>query len=134
MTKSTLSSSARPGKLSRIAGWVISAIPSIMMLMGGIVDVLQLEFAREGLVKAGYSEKVMVPIGIVMIVSAILYLVPRTAGIGAILLTGYLGGAVATHAVMRDPVPMIIPAIVVGMFVWLGLVLRDARFRAVLPW
>ena len=118
----------------RIVGWIISLIPSAMILMGGIVDLLQLDFAKEGLTRAGYSESIMVPIGVVMVASVILYLIPRTAAIGAILLTGYMGGAVATHGVMKDPVYMMIPAIVVGVFVWLGLVLRDARFRAVLPW
>ena len=123
-----------PSRGRRIVGWIISAVPSAMILMGGIVDLLQLDFAKQGLTEAGYHESIMVPIGIVMVASVILYLIPRTAALGAILLTAYMGGAVATHGVMKDPFYMMIPAIVVGALVWLGLVLRDARFRAVLPW
>lgn len=118
----------------RIVGWIISAIPSIMILMGGIVDLMQAEFAKQGLADAGFHESIMVPLGAVMVISAILYLIPKTAGLEAIMLTGYMGGAVATHGVMQDPLYMAVPAIVVGIFIWLGLAMRDSRFRLVLPW
>src|SRR5260370_37759017 len=80
----------------------------------------------------GWSERAMLGLAIVETGGALLYLFPPTAVLGAILLTGYLGGAVATHVRIGDP-PFYIP-IIIGVLVWFGLFFRDERLRAVLPW
>ncbi len=78
----------------------------------------------------GYPQSVIIGIGIAEIASTLLYAIPQTAVLGAILMTGFLGGATATH--VRVGQPFFAP-IIVGVVVWLGLYLRDERLRAMLP-
>src|SRR3954469_19998577 len=114
-------------------GRVISAIPILMM--GGIGLVMLFaapEKVREGMTKYGYPAGVARPLLIIEIICAVLYLIPQTAVLGAILLTGYLGGAVATH-VRAGEMPQLWFPVIFGVLVWLGLLLRDARLRALLP-
>ena len=112
-------------------GRVISAIPVLMMAgMGTFMLVAKPQEAVDGMVKYGYPASAGRPILIAMIASAIVYAVPQTAVLGAILLTGYLGGAVATH--VRAGEPWFFP-VIFGVLVWLGLFLRDARVRALVP-
>jgi hypothetical protein len=80
--------------------------------------------------KLGYPESTLQWIAIVELLCAIVYAVPQTAVLGAILVTGYLGGAVATHVRVEDP---FVAPLLLGVFAWLGLFLRDARLRALLP-
>jgi hypothetical protein len=80
--------------------------------------------------KQGYPLSTLIPIGIVEVICAVLYAVPRTSVLGALLLTAYLGGATATHVRISEPFTS---AIVVGVVVWAGLFLRDARIRALVP-
>jgi hypothetical protein len=84
----------------------------------------------EEFTRLGYGEGHALPIGILEIVCTVLYVIPRTSVLGAILLTGYLGGATATHVRIGDP--FFIP-IILGVLIWLGLLLRDSRLRALLP-
>ena len=113
-------------------GWVVTVLPSLLLLMSGVMKLIQPEGVVEGFKTFGYSESLLFPIGIVELACTILYLVPRTSVLGAILLTGYLGGAVATHVRFGDGFQFVFP-VIVGMVVWLGLFLRDARLRALLP-
>ncbi|MCK6548193.1 DoxX family protein [Myxococcota bacterium] len=78
----------------------------------------------------GYPASLLMPLGVVELTCVVLYLVPQTAVLGAVLLTGYLGGAVATHVRVGDA---FIAPIIVGVLVWGGVFLRDARLRALLP-
>ena len=113
------------------AGWIISAIPILMMGVLGIVIMLFFrKVAEEGNAKYGYPPGVTVPLFIVEVLCVLLYAVPRTAVLGAILLTGYLGGAVATH--VRAGEPWFFP-VIMGVLVWLGLLLREPRLRSLLP-
>jgi len=80
-----------------VAGWVISAIPGLMIGSSGVNIMLKMPFVIEGLVKYGYTESSLMGMGWAAFSSAVLFLIPRTAMVGAILLTGYLGGATATH-------------------------------------
>ena len=90
-------------------------------------------FVVSGTVELGYSESVIVPLGIILTACTILYIVPRTAVLGAILLTGYLGGAVATHVrVGAGAFPVLFP-VVFGAILWGGLYLRDRRIAELLP-
>jgi hypothetical protein len=85
----------------------------------------------EGFVNTmGYPENTLVPIGLVELTVAVLYAVPRTAVLGAILVTGYLGGATATHVRISD---VFVMPVLVGVFAWAGLWIREERLRALLP-
>jgi len=84
----------------------------------------------EGFVRLGYDESLALGIGLVELVCTILYLVPRTSILGAILLTGYLGGATATHLRIGEPY---YAAVLLGVLVWGGLYLREERLRGLIP-
>jgi DoxX-like family len=113
------------------AGWIASALPVLGMLFGGVVKLTGNLNVIEGFTgKFGYPPQTLVPIGIVEIACVVLYSIPQTAVLGAILTTTYLGGAVATHLRVQDP---FIPPIAFGILVWLGLYLRDERIRRLLP-
>jgi hypothetical protein len=115
-------------------GYVLSGLPALFLLVDGVMKLMKPDFVVEATVKLGYPESVILGLGIVLTVCTIIYLIPRTAVLGAILLTGYLGGAVASHLRAGDgPFPVLFPA-VFGMLIWGGLVLRDARLRALVPW
>lgn len=115
-------------KVSSWAGRVVSALVVAFLLFDGGIKVMMLEPAVEGSVQLGYPASTVFGIGLALLVSTALYAVPRTAFLGAILLTGYLGGAVATQVRVEDPW-FAFPAFV-GVLVWGGLFLRDRRVRA----
>jgi len=112
------------------AGWIMSAPPVLLLLFSASMKVLKLPAAMDGFAHLGYPEHVALPLGIVELTCTVLYLIPRTSILGAILLTGYLGGATATHLRIGEPFHM---AILLGMLVWGGLYLRDERLRALIP-
>ncbi len=112
-------------------GYVLSALPVLMLIMSAIMKLTKNDAVIEGFSKFGYDESVIVTIGIVELVCTFIYAFPKTAVLGAILLTGYLGGAVATHVRVSDP---FFGPLIPGVLLWLGLVLRDERLRSVLPW
>ncbi len=116
------------------AGIIISAIPILFLLMDAVGKFVKPEPVVTGTVELGYSETIIVPLGIVLLVSVILYVVPQTALVGAILLTGYLGGAVATHVRLGNPLftHQLFP-VYLGVMIWLGLYLRDVRLRSLIP-
>jgi uncharacterized membrane protein YphA (DoxX/SURF4 family) len=88
------------------------------------------EFTEQFVDKFGYPADLALAIGVIEISCAVIYLIPQTAVLGAVLLTGYLGGAVATHVRVHDN---FLGAVIGGVLVWLGLYLRDPRIRALLP-
>jgi hypothetical protein len=116
------------------AGHIVSALPTFFLLMDAIVKLIKLAVTVEATVELGYSESIIVPLGIVLLICTVLYIVPKTSILGAILLTGYLGGAVATHARISNPVftHMLFP-VYLGILLWLGLFLRDERVRRLIP-
>jgi hypothetical protein len=113
---------------ARWAGRVVSALVVAFLAFDGGIKVMMIEPAVEGSVRLGYPEGTVLGIGLALLVSTALYAVPRTAFIGAILLTGYLGGAVATQVRIEDPW-FLFPALI-GVLAWGGLFLRDGRIRA----
>ncbi len=115
-------------------GWAFTLLPALFLLFGAINSILLTDQARGGLTAMGYPESTARPIGAVLLVCVALYLFPRTAVLGATLLTGYLGGAVATHVRVEDPLHFTLFPAVFGVIVWLGLFFRDARVRALTPW
>jgi hypothetical protein len=112
-------------------GRIISALPVLLMVFGGAFGVLKPAVAMPGFVHYGYPERVFLPICILELACAVVYAIPRTSVLGAILLTGYLGGATATHVRIGDP--LFFMPVVLGVLVWGGLYLRDDRLRALLP-
>jgi hypothetical protein len=114
-------------KVTYWIGWLLSALPSLMLLFSGSMKLLNPQM----LAPAGYPEYLALTLGIVEIGCTLVYLVPRTAVLGAILLTGYLGGAIATHARVQE-MQFLVP-LVLGVFVWGGLFLRDPQVRALIP-
>jgi hypothetical protein len=113
------------------AGHIISALPVLMLLFSAVMKFAAPPVVLDGLTKLGYPSSVLLGLGIVEITCTVLYFIPQTAVLGAILLTGYLGGAIATHVRVGDP--FYIP-IILGVLLWLGLFLRDTRLRALVPW
>ena len=116
-------------------GWVISAIPVLMMgVMGAVMMVTSPNMVMDGMKKYGYPEYAARPIVLVEVACAVIYAIPQTAVLGAILLTGYLGGAVATHVRVGDPMFShgLFP-VYFGILLWWGLLLRDVRLRSLLP-
>jgi hypothetical protein len=92
------------------------------------------EAVVQGTVGLGYDESVIVSLGITLLICTILYVIPHTAVLGAILLTGYLGGTVATHVRVGNPLfSHVLFGAYLGMLLWLGLYLRDKRLRSLLP-
>jgi hypothetical protein len=120
----------RAGKAARIVGWILSVLPALMLLMAAAMSLSHSPQVMEGMNKYGFSEKAATFIGIAALASALLYLLPPTAVLGAILMTGYFGGAVVTH--LRAQEPFFVP-VLVGVVVWLGLFLRDPRLRVLIP-
>lgn len=114
------------------AGYIISAVPVLMLMMSAVMKFLMGPDIVKGFADLGWPVSHALPLGIVELVSTILYVIPQTAVLGAILLTGYLGGAIATHARLSEP--QFIGPLVFGVLVWLGLYLRDPRLRALIPW
>jgi hypothetical protein len=115
------------------AGWTLSVLPSLFLLMDGVMKLLKPAIVTETTVQLGYPESVILSLGIVLLACTVLYLIPRTAVLGAILLTGYLGGAVATHVrVSASPVEVLFP-VIFGALLWGGLFLRDERLRQLIP-
>jgi hypothetical protein len=112
------------------AGYVVSALPVLMLVFSAVMKLAKPTMVVDEFTRLGYTENVVIALGIVEFACAIIYATPRTAVLGAILLTGYLGGATATHLRIGDP---FIPPIIFGVLVWLGLYLRDPRLRALIP-
>lgn len=112
-------------------GRVIAGLLAAYLLFGAVVSVIRAPFAVEGIVGFGYPEDAVAGIGLALLVSTVLYAVPRTAVLGAILLTGYLGGATATHVRLEDGGFMLPVTFAVG--IWLALYLRDPRLRDLVP-
>ncbi len=112
-------------------GRVLSALPVLLMVGTGTMALINPAGMQDGMSHFGYPPNYAQGIVITEIVCAVLYAIPQTAVLGAILLTGYLGGATATHVRISDP--MLVMPIVVGIIVWLGLFFRDARVRALVP-
>jgi hypothetical protein len=119
--------------VTRWAGRIMSALPALFLLVDGAMKLVKPEPVVKATVELGYSESVIFSLGIVLLACTVLYLIPQTAVLGAILLTGYLGGAVATHVrVGAGWFPISFP-VVLGMLLWGGLVLRNDRLRNVIP-
>ena len=120
--------------VSKAALWtgrVMSALPVLLILLGSVMKLMKHPSVLEGFARAGLSERLIVPVGLIELVCVVVYLVPQTSVLGAILMTGLLGGATITTLRVGDPTyPM---PVILGMLAWGGLYLRDVRLRALIP-
>lgn len=124
---------ARPSMGMLWTGRILGGLPALFMLLDGVMKLVKPAPVVEATLKLGYDEGVIIYLGIISIACTILYLIPRTSVLGAILLTGYLGGAVATHVRAGDGwFPVLFP-VFFGVLLWGGLYLRDARLRLLIP-
>lgn len=123
-------SSAPQSKLMVWTGRVLSAAVVLMLLMSGAMKFTKSPQLAEGMAHLGWPAALAVALGVTELASTILYAIPQTSMLGAILLTGYMGGAVATHARIGEKFFL---QIGIGALAWLGLYLRDARVRALIP-
>ena len=113
-------------------GRALSALPVLIMVFGASMKLAHApSFTEQWTGKLGYPEHTATGIGLLEFVCVLLYVVPRTAVLGAVLVTGYLGGAIATHVRIGDPA--FVTPLVLGVVAWVGLYLRDARLRALRP-
>src|SRR5262245_56307758 len=115
------------------AGRILTALPTLFLLVDGIMKLFKPRVVVDTTLQLGYPESVIVGIGLVLLVCTLLYLLPRTAVLGAVLLTGYLGGAVATHVRVGAPLFNIAFPVIVGALLWGGLWLRNQRLRTIFP-
>jgi hypothetical protein len=115
----------------RWAGYIVSALPVLALLFSAAMKIANQEFVVEEFGRLGYKDSVVVTIGIIELACTLLYIAPQTAVLGAILLTGYLGGATATHVRLAEAFA---GPVVMGILIWLGLYLREPRLRALVPW
>jgi hypothetical protein len=116
------------------AGRILSAIPILFLLFDGVIKLMRIAPVVESFAKLGYPDGLARTIGTLELVCVAIYVFPRTSILGAILLTGYLGGAVATHVRVGDPLfsHVLFPTYV-GLMIWTGIFLRDERVRALVP-
>lgn len=112
-------------------GWIITALVAAFLVFDGVGKVLKLAHSVEGTIQLGYPETTVVGIGLALLVSTVLYIIPRTTVLGAILVTGYLGGATATQVRLEDP--WFLFPVAIGVLVWTGLYFRDEGLRALIP-
>jgi len=115
------------------AGRIMSGLPTLFLLVDGSMKLYKPRVVVETTVQMGYPESAIVGLGAVLLLSSLLYLLPRTAILGVILLTGYLGGAVASQVRVSAVSFNIIFPVLIGALLWGGLWLRDRRLQALIP-
>jgi hypothetical protein len=114
-------------------GYAISALGVLFLILDAVIKVLRLAPAIEATLQLGYPEHLVLTIGLVELACLVVYLIPRTAVLGAILMAGYLGGAVTTHLrIGSEPFAVFFP-VILGLMLWGGLYLRDPQLRALIP-
>jgi hypothetical protein len=120
-------------KKMKITGWVLSILAILLLLADGFAKLVKPEPVVQATLQLGYPESTITTIGVLAIICAIIYAIPRSAFLGAILLTGFLGGAIATHFRINNPLfsHTLFPVYVL-LFIWLGLYLRSASLRKLL--
>ena len=111
-------------------GWVLTILPTLGLIFSAVMKFVHPADLDKEFDRLGWEGSMALALGIVELVCVIVYLVPQTSVLGAILITGYLGGAIATHVRISDN---FIPPIIMGVMIWLGLYFRDPRLRALLP-
>jgi hypothetical protein len=121
-------------KRQRSAGLALSWLAVLFLLFDSAGKLLQVQPVIDGTLQLGYPRDSVFSLGVILFLCVVAYAVPRTSVLGALLLTGYLGGAVATHVRVQNPLlSHVLFPIYISALLWGGLILRDARLRALLP-
>jgi hypothetical protein len=130
----TETSPAARSKAAFWAGWTLSGLVIAFLLFDSVIKLIKIAPVTQALHDLGYPDSLARGLGVMELVILALYAVPRTAVLGAVLMTGLLGGAVASHLRLGDPLfSHILFGVYLGLFAWGGLYLRDPRLRALLP-
>jgi hypothetical protein len=125
---------AKAGRLAYLAGYAMTVLFSLFMVFDAVIKLIKMKIVADTLIPLGYDAEVGFPLGVMEAILLALYLYPRTAILGAVLLTGLFGGAVATHLRVGSPLfSHILFGVYLGVLAWGGLWLRDAKLRAVFP-
>jgi hypothetical protein len=125
---------AQTSKAALWAGYVISGLVVAFLLLDAGLKLMELDIVNQTMTELGYPTELSFGLGVLTLICTLLYAVPQTATLGAILLTGLLGGAIATHLRVGSPVfSHLLFGGYLGLMVWGGLFLRDARLRALIP-
>jgi DoxX-like family len=122
--------------ISKPALWtsyILQGLIVLMFLMGAVNNLMQTEMAVNGAADMGYPKESVLYLGVVLLLATVLYAIPTTTFVGAILLTAWLGGAVATHIIHHDPLVNSIFPIVFGKLIWISIWLRNEKAKAVVP-
>ncbi len=115
-------------------GRILTALPVLFLLFDGAIKLARPAPVLETFARLGLPTGLAITLGVLELACVVLYLIPRTAVLGAVLLTGFLGGAVSTHLRIGDPLfSHILFPIYVGLLVWAGLFFRETRLRALIP-
>jgi len=109
---------------------VITVVVSLLFLFSAVMKFMGGAEVKEGMGHLGLPESMIIPLGILELACTVVYLIPVTSVLGAILLAGYIGGAICTHWRVGDPV---LPQVAIGLVTWLGVYLREPRLRALIP-
>lgn len=126
--------SSAPSKGSIWTGRVLSILIILLLTFDAVLKLLKPQAVADASLHLGLPFALSVPIGIILLFCTLLYAIPQTSILGAILLTGYLGGAVLTHLRIGDPLAShILFPVYLGVLLWLGLYLREARLRSLIP-
>ena len=128
-----MSAVSTPSNAARWTGYIMTILPGLFLLWDGVMKLFKPAFVVEATTNLGYQESTIVPIGIALVICTVLYLVPVTSVLGAILLSGYLGGAVATHVRAGTGAFAIIFPVIICAILWGGLYVRNYRLRNLIP-
>jgi hypothetical protein len=118
---------------SGITGFVLTTLIALFLLFDGVMKLVQPKFVTEATARIGFPFQALTPIGITLIVATLLYVAPATSVLGALLLTGYLGGAVATQVHARSSAFETMFPVIFGVLIWISMLLRESRLRELLP-
>jgi DoxX-like family len=113
-------------------GRVLSAFAVVFLCFDSISKLMRVQPVLDATARLGYPQGSIIPIGLLLLGCTMVYMIPRTAVVGAVLLTGYLGGAVATHVRVGNPLFETVFPIIMGSMIWAGILARDRRVRALI--
>jgi hypothetical protein len=113
--------------------YILQGIISTMFLMGAVMNLMQSEMAVTQATEMGYPESSVVYLGIILLIAIILYIIPKTMVLGAILVTAWLGGAITTHIIHGDPLFNTIFPALIGVIIWVAIWLRNSGLKKVFP-
>ena len=128
-----MSSNQTISKTQLWTSYILQGLVSLMLMMGAVMNLTKSETAVKGATDMGFSESSMTMMGLTLLTAVLLYVYPKTSTFGAVLLTAWLGGAVATHIIHHDSMGMMCVPIIFGIVVWVALWLRNGSLRQVFP-